>query len=361
MRGGLLLYVKLSLRFKKMRKGAFMEYPRLISVGGFRDGHVQGIAVDAKREYMYFSFTTRLVKTDMQGRVVGSVKGLAGHLGCIAYNYEDGRVYGSLEFKHDSIGRGILASVGREDDIRDGFYAAIFDVDKIVRNDMDAEADGVMTAVYLDEVYRDYSAEAHRFGCSGIDGMTFAPAFGDEKGKSYLYVAYGIYSDVNRDDNDDQVLLKYDVSDWKEYERPLCQKNMHRVGPRRPDGKYFLRTGNTTYGVQNLEYDADSGLILAAVYRGRKESFPNYPMFLIDMKKAPSADGEKERVFLADIGELDEKSGIRGVNFPYGTTGMISLGKGEFYFSEDYHKEDGFGTVVALYRFDRAKATFEKV
>jgi hypothetical protein len=92
MRGGLLLYVRPSLCFKKMPKGVFMEYPRLISVGGFRDGHVQGIAVDAKREYMYFSFTTRLVKTDMHGRVVGSVKGLAGPLGCIAYNYEDGRV-----------------------------------------------------------------------------------------------------------------------------------------------------------------------------------------------------------------------------------------------------------------------------
>lgn len=336
------------------------QYENHIRVGGYRDGHVQGIAVDAKREYMYFSFTTRLVKTDMQGRVVGSVKGLAGHLGCIAYNYEDGRVYGSLEFKHDSIGKGILANIGREDDIRDGFYAAIFDVDKIVRDDMDAERDGVMTAVYLDEVYADYSAEGHRFGCSGIDGMTFAPDFGQDGGKNHLYIAYGVYSDLNRDDNDDQVILKYDVSDWKEYERALCQMNMHREGPDHPDGKYFVYTGNTTYGVQNLEYDPASRLMLAAVYRGQKPQFPNYSMFLIDHKKALFVDGDKERLHLADVGILDEKSGIRGINFPYGTTGMISLGDGYFYFSQDFREEDGWGTEVVLYRFDKESGEFYK-
>ena len=90
-----------------------MNLPKSINFGGMGTGHIQGIAIDAKREFMYFSFTTRLVKTDMQGNVIGSVKGLAGHLGCIAYNYEDGRVYGSLEFKHDSIGKGILANIGR--------------------------------------------------------------------------------------------------------------------------------------------------------------------------------------------------------------------------------------------------------
>ena len=43
----------------------------------------------------------------------------------------------------------------------------------------------------------------HRLGCSGIDGVTFAPAFGQSRdGKKYLYVAYGIYGDTLRTDND---------------------------------------------------------------------------------------------------------------------------------------------------------------
>ena len=338
-----------------------VTYPKSITVGGFTDGHVQGIAIDAKREYMYFSFTTRLVKTDMMGRVIGSVTGLAGHLGCMAYNYDDGRVYCSLEFKHDGIGSGILAKLGRKDDIKDGFYTAIFDVDRIVRKDIDAEADGVMTAVYLDEVYRDYSAPGHRFGCCGIDGMTFAPNFGNDDGKRYLYVAYGIYSDTAREDNDDQILLKYDISGWKEYERPLNQANMHRSGPPSPDGKYFVHTGNTSYGVQNLEYDPYSNLVLAAVYRGAKPQYPNYPMYLIDCEKAPLTMDGKSRLSLADVGLLHVESGVRGIEFPYGSTGMISLGDGYFYISKHFHNDQGHGTEVCLYRFDKANGCFEAV
>ena len=104
-----------------------------------------------------------------------------------------------------------------------------------------------------------------------------------------------------------------------------------------------------------------SRLMLAAVYRGKKPQFPNYSMFLIDHKKAPFSDGEKARLQLADIGLLDENSGIRGVNFPYGATGMISLGDGYFYFSQDFRNEQGFGSEVCLYRFDATTGRFDQV
>ena len=67
-------------------------YSNNIRVGGMKTGHVQGIATDSKREYMYYSFTTSFIKADMNGNVIGSVKGLAGHLGCIAYNEKDGEI-----------------------------------------------------------------------------------------------------------------------------------------------------------------------------------------------------------------------------------------------------------------------------
>ena len=48
------------------------------------------------------------------------------------------------------------------------------------------------------------------------------------------------------------------------------------------------RTGfNTVYGIQNLEYDSERNVIMAAVYKGTKEKYPNYNMFFIDMEKAP--------------------------------------------------------------------------
>ena len=334
------------------------KYPDNISVGGFHTGHVQGIATDSKREYMYYSFTTCLVKTDMRGNVVGTVKGLAGHLGCIAYCEEDGRVYGSLEYKHDSIGTGILRRLDTEIEVRDGFYIAIFDVEKIDRMDMDAEKDKVMTSVCLKEVLDDYMSPGHKYGCSGIDGTTFAPLPGSSDGKKYLYVAYGIYGDVERDDNDYQVILRYDTGNWKQYEKSLNQADMHTRGPERPDSKYFVYTGNTTFGIQNLEYDPYTGYMFAAVYCGKKEKFPNYPMYVIDIKKAAQLQALEgightgETLTLAESGECHAESGIYGWKFPYGATGMIALGDSCFYFSQPKNTpEEGNATTVKLYRF----------
>lgn len=314
-----------------------MQYVNNLTVEGFKGGHVQGIAIDKKREHMYLSFTTCLVKTDMKGKVIGTVDGLVGHLGCIAYNYDNGKVYGSLEFKHDCIGAGILAGLGLTEKPEEGFYIAIFDVDKIDRMNMDAEKDGVMTAVYLKEVCDDYLAEGHRYGCSGIDGTTFAPDQGNPKGKKYLHVAYGIYGDVNREDNDDQIILKYDVSDWDKYAKPLNQRSMHRSGPEEPDDKYFIFTGNTEFGIQNLEYDPYTNIMFAAVYPGKKTDFFNYSMFHIEWEP--------------DICE------IPGSYFPYGSTGMISLGDGYFYFSRDYRKDDYYGTNIQLYKYENGGFT----
>ena len=324
-------------------------------------GHLQGIAIDDKREYIYLSFTTGLVKADFSGRIVASVTGLVGHLGCIAYNYEDGRVYGSLEFKNDIIGRGIMKNIGYKKEVKDGFYIARFDVDKLTEMDMNAETDGVMQAVFLKEVYDDYAAPGHHLGCSGIDGLTFAPAF-ENTAAQHLYVAYGVYSDLNREDNDHQVILQYDITDWEKYAQPLNQLNMHRNGPEKPNNKLFVYTGNTTYGIQNLEYDPYTKTMLAAVYKGQKPQFPNYDMFFIDCTKQPEnvlLTGVNEtglRLSLSDLfGATDS---ITGSTFPHGSTGIATLGDGYFYIAQPIQTNGVHGGVIDLYRIDRENKTF---
>lgn len=325
-----------------------------IRVFGFDGGHVQGIAVDKERKYIYFSFTTCLVKADLQGNVVASVTGLCGHLGCIAYRASDGRVYGSLEFKNDQIGRGILDRLGRKDTVQDGFYIAVFDVEKMDRLGMDAEGDGVMKTVFLPQVYADYSAPGHRYGCSGIDGVTFAPPPGETE-PELLYVAYGIYGDTERQDNDHQVLLAYDTAGWDEVAAPLQQEAMHRNAAPRPPERYFVYTGNTTYGVQNLEYDPEHRRLLAAVYEGKKSAFPNYAMFFPDLSQKPQVGplrGLSEEGALLPLtkdGEWDAPSGTGGSRFPLGSTGIACLGDGYFYFSEPLHEAGKFGSLVRLY------------
>lgn len=356
--------------------------PREIRSGDRGPFHVQGIAVDLKRGYIYFSFTTKLLKMDLQGNLIGSVEGMTGHLGCLTTNPADGRIYGSLEYKDDAIGRGIRRKLDADEAApqtdRTGFYVAIFDGDRITRPDMDAERDRVMTTVYIREAVEDYFATVqnggrtveHRFGCSGIDGVTFAPRFGTRDGGDYLYVAYGIYGDTLRTDNDYQVLLAYDTKEWKRFEQPLSQDNLHKSGPAAPDHKYFVRTGNTSYGIQNLAYDPASGNCYAAVYKGKKSHYPNYSLFVIDGSKPARREQlrgfdeptEGEVLSLLEAG-LDA-DGIRGWNFKWGTTGLCPLGGGYFYISHNARSKDTGqqSSTVRLYEWTGdAETPFRRV
>ncbi len=339
--------------------------PLTIETGKWSGGHIQGIAVDKEQKYVYCSFTTELVKLDFDGNVIGSVKGFTGHLGCLAFNREDGRVYASLEYKNDMIGKSILSHLG-VGEVKNAFYIAIFDGEKITKRDMNAEKDGVMKTVWLREVAEDYLAEweengvsmKHRHGCSGIDGITFAPNFEGEGMR--LLVAYGVYKDLARTDNDYQVLLSYDPKKLSKHEAVLTAENIHTVGPEHAENQYFVFTGNTNFGVQNLEYDAYTGDIFMAVYRGAKEQYPNYTLFAVDGKTAPREEtligcgGEKGKVLsLKKAGLYDEKSGIYGYEFPYGSTGIFSLGDGYFYFSENRENYSAreFESTIRLYRY----------
>ena len=58
------------------------ELPDSLYVG-VRDGHVQGIALDRGKGYMYFSFTSSFIKTDLSGRIVGTINRIQGHLGAM--------------------------------------------------------------------------------------------------------------------------------------------------------------------------------------------------------------------------------------------------------------------------------------
>ncbi|MFJ2171811.1 hypothetical protein ACIOHE_02700 [Streptomyces sp. NPDC087851] len=317
---------------------ALPTLPAAVDGGAWESGHLQGMTVDRVKGVMYFSFTNLLVKTDLTGRPLGSVTGFTGHLGDLDFNTADGRVYGSLEYKAAK-----------------AFYIAVFDGDRIDRMNMDAASTGVVSTVHLDEVVKDYTADMngdgvfdgdvadtpdHRYGCSGIDGVTFGSSF-DGRGGLKLTVAYGIYSNTARQDNDHQVLLQYDVRAWKKYERPLTEDAPHTSGPAAPDGKYFAYTGNTTYGVQNLEYDARSGNWLMAVYRGKKTAFPNYSLFVVDGSKRPvksAVNGQQraERGSLLSLlprGLHHAASGVYGWEAA-GQYGLVSLDDGRYYVAE---------------------------
>lgn len=311
--------------------------------GTWPSGHVQGIAVDVRGGYIYYSFTNLLAKYDFSGKLIGTLVGWTGHLGDLDFNPADGKVYGSLEYKEDK-----------------AFYVAVIDANRIDRVGMEANETEIFRTVYLPEVVKDYVADLdgdgkldgnaagtqdHRYGCSGIDGVGFGPAFGHVDGPRYLTVACGIYGDTARADNDHQVLLQYDIGDWARYARPLTEGRPHHSGPTTLQGRYFVRTGNTSYGVQNLSYDETLQRWFMGVYRGKKKSFPNYQLFAVEARTQPmtgdlvgvaSADGtvwEKGRLLeLADDGLRDASTGVRGWN-QKADVGFQPVGWGLFYLS----------------------------
>ncbi|RAK52744.1 hypothetical protein [Phenylobacterium deserti] len=325
--------------------------------GAWPSGHVQGVAVDLKGGYIYYSFTNLLAKYDFQGRLVGTLVGWTGHLGDLDFNPADGKVYGSLEYKADK-----------------AFYIAVIDAARLDRVGVQASASDLFRTVYLSEVAEDYAADVngdgrfdgddgrfrkdaaaspdHRFGCSGIDGVAFGPAFGRTDGKRFLTVAYGIYGSVDRADNDHQILLQYDVAGWGRLARPLTEAAPHRSGPAEPRAKVFVRTGNTTYGVQNLAYDSAQQRWFMGVYRGRKPGFPNYGLFAVEARARPvegdlvgvtSAAGEGwargALLPLAADGLRDPATGVRGWN-QKADVGMQPLGDGLWYLAANGRRGD---------------------
>ncbi len=345
------------------------NYPKLIKSGTYKTCHCQGIAVDKKKKFIYLSFTTMLIKLDWEGNFIGSVDGLYGHLGCISFSEDDGYVYGSIEYINDSIGKIVLKSVGREMELADKFYIAIFDVDKIDRPNMLPEE--VMKCAFVSDATEDYLAQTtlsdgrivqHRFGCAGIDGCAIGPDMGAscETDKKFLFIAYGVYLDTSRDDNDYQVLLKYNLDELKSTAKVLNQGDMHTSGPQKPISRYYVYTGNTNFGVQNLEYDPYSNKYYMAVYPGKKENFPNPPMFAIDASIPPKNErlcGVYPETY-GDVLTLDD-NGVNGYDMKYGSMGIAALGEGYFMVSHPGNADGGQFTDVKLYKITNGK--FEMV
>lgn len=304
------------------------KYPEVIHLEG-KKLHIQGLALDKKEKCLYCSFTSAFFKCDLEGNVIGSVTGINGHLGAMTYEPKSKKVYASLEIKDDEIGRGVSDALGaeRHEKAASRFYVAEIDVRKIDRLEVPFEE--AMTLHPIEEVAKDYldTVEVngvtleHKYGCSGMDGVAIAPGFGAKGKEKFLYVAYGVYGDTTRVDNDYNILLCFRMDDLA-----------------KPVHKYFVKTGNTRYGVQNMTYDADSERLYLAVYKGSKSQYPNYSLFSLDIHQKPFM-GKLESVPYEE-NEVEQVSVTEGSFFKWGSTGLYSFGDGRWYISKN-GKKDG--------------------
>lgn len=301
--------------------------------------HAQGIAYDRQEDQFFISFTTSLVKADAQGKVIASVDKIHGHLGAITFDPETRKAYATLELKDDAIGAAISKGLGEKAYTKDKstFYIAEIFVDKLNRIGM--SQDEVITLHPVLDAIDDY--RKGRYSCSGIDGIAIGPRPGRLKNGKSLYVAYGIYGDPEKSDNDYNVILRYNLSN--------LDISLE---------KYFVYTGSTNWGIQNMTYDPYTGKLLLAVYKGSKPQFPNFDLYSIDMSERPFRarlpyTGYRKELIkclkLSDDGITDPETGISGWHFNLGSTGICSLGGGLFYISESGKYESGFYSGIRLY------------
>ncbi len=225
--------------------------------------HMQGFTTDG--ENMYWSFTDSLVKTKKSGLMLRQTQIFGGHLGDIVYY--DGKIYGSV-MGNAIKGRPFWDWVSFEIHV---FDAGTLALERVIR---------------LDECYEMH--EKREDGFLGIDGITVLPE--TKCSPARLLIASALFS---AEEYDSQIFLEYSL------EGQLIQKRC-------------VKTGNTSFGIQNLTRDPDNGDLWFSTYGGSAEHPYQNKNFLFRMSK--------------DYEILEEYN----LCTPYG---LEALGGGKFYLS----------------------------
>lgn len=229
--------------------------------------HVQGIAKGG--EFMYFSFTDSLVKVTMTGVIKCQVEVHGGHLGDI--DYYNGKIYGCF-----------MGAAKPEQPWNrwSSFYIYEYDADDL----------RLLRRIHLpkcDEYFEKRNDPEDRIGFAGIDGVTVGrdPKTGEArlmqaaqmlKGEKYV----------------DHIILQFDFDGNYEAE-------------------YHFPLGNTTFGIQNLDYDWEENVYWANSY-------------------GPQFDWQCQETLFCFSGDLTKTL----KKYLFGTaTGVECMGKEGFYYS----------------------------
>lgn len=205
--------------------------------------HLQGFAKGGN--FMYWSFTDTLVKTTLAGTVKCQVEMRDGHLGDC--DYYDGKIYASM------LGH---PAGGRPWNDWSSFYVYVFAADDLrLLNKIRLEI--------CEQYWAQRGTESDTRGFSGVDGVTVAPD--PETGEPKLFVACALDTDERFTE---QIILRFTLGG--EYET-----------------EYRIPTGNTVFGIQNLDYDRENGEFWFSTYGPERDFQPEETLYCVsgDLKK----------------------------------------------------------------------------
>lgn len=167
--------------------------------------------------------------------------------------------------------------------------------------------------------------------------MGFGPRFGSTAEDWLLTVTHSRWPDGDRDDNNHQILVQYDPDVFDTYAEPYdISKPDPTSGPTEIDRQYFVYTGATRRGIQNLAYEPTLERWFLGVYAGSKPEFPNYTLFAVEAASQPVRQGlpgvgvDGDTLPLAEDGLRDEATEIRGW-LQKADVGLQAMGDGLYY------------------------------
>lgn len=201
--------------------------------------HMQGFTSDGK--HMYWSFTDTVVKTTLKGTVRRCVPVSGGHLGDI--DYFEGKLYAS--FMGDAL-------PGHAWNDWTSFKICVFDADTL-------ELEKMINLDICDYYKSLKGTDADTRGFQGIDGVAFGKIPGTEEWR--MFVACALDTGEKYENN---ILLRFTVDGVYETEYPI-------------------KTGNTVFGIQNLDYDATTGEFWFSTYGGGEPFMPKETLYKTDV------------------------------------------------------------------------------
>ncbi len=192
--------------------------------------HLQGFT--ASSTHLYWSFTDTLVKTTPQNTVGCQIQITGGHLGDI--DYRSGCIYGTV------LGNSLA---GDPWGVWSSFHVYVFDADTLA----------LKHTIRLDPLYRMFRESENFGGFFGVDGIAVLP-------DNTMWLAGGLRDDPRYTR---QQLLHFDMSG------------------RLLEIRYFS-TGNTIFGIQNLDWEPDTDRFWFSTYTPEKPYHARETLYCVD-------------------------------------------------------------------------------
>jgi hypothetical protein len=248
--------------------------------------HMQGFS--SGNGHMFWSFTNSLIKTTLDSVVRCQVQLRGGHLGDI--DYHNGKIYGS--FMLDALPGHAWADWS-------GYKLMVFD-------EYDLRTLDVINLDICDYYKSITCTPEDTRGFQGIDGVTIAPD--PVTGEDKIFIACALFTGEKYSN---QIILQFDMTGKYETE-------------------YHIPTGNTVYGIQNLDYDADNKEFWFTTYGSSQPYQAKYVLYCVS-------------------GDFKEIRRTYKFSTPYG---LDCLGKEGFYACYQFARNGRRGGVA--YRCDEA-------